>query len=250
MALKGPIHTTGVKFARFESELHGWLVDHAVAILRVSIGAVFLAFGVLKFFPDVSPAQDLAETTFGKLSFGLIPGGVAIVGIAALECFIGICLLLNRWMRLAMWLLVFELVGVLSPIALLPARLFAGPGHAPTLEGQYVIKDVILVAAAMVVAAGTFRKGRMIREDPHLPFAPEHASIDAKRKLEIILSASNGQTDVERACAANGISEGDFYDWRDQALQGAGEALERAEQGATGVNDLRRDLASAIHDDN
>ena len=68
-------------------------------------------------------------------------------------------------MRLAIWLLAIEFVGILSPLVLLPARLFAGPHHAPTLEGQYVLKDIILVAAALVIAAGSFRGGRLMRTD-------------------------------------------------------------------------------------
>jgi hypothetical protein len=48
----------------------------------------------------------------------------------------------------------------LSPAVLLAGRLFAGPHHMPTLEGQYVLKDVILVAVAMVIAT-TVRGGAL-----------------------------------------------------------------------------------------
>jgi hypothetical protein len=78
----------------------------------------------------------------------------------------GICLLANRWMRLAVWLLAIEFVGILAPLVLLPGRLFSGPHDAPTLEGQYVLNDFILVAAGMVIAAGSFRGGRLIRDEP------------------------------------------------------------------------------------
>ena len=225
------MHTMGVRFVRFEGRVHGKLVDHAIPILRVAVGLVFLGFGVLKFFPGVSPAENLAETTFDKLSFGLIPGDVAIVGIATLESFIGICLILGRWMRLASWLLVFELIGILSPIVLLPGRLFSGPDHAPTLEGQYVIKDIILVGAAMVIAAGTFRSGRLIREEPIElpPPGGDHASFDAHRKLEVVLTAAGSGRPVAEVCEDHGISEHDFYLWRDAALAGAGEALDETD---------------------
>jgi hypothetical protein len=69
-------------------------------------------------------------------------------------------------MRLTAWLLAAELLGILAPIVLLTGRLFSGPHHAPTLEGQYVLKDIILVAAGMVIAAGTFRGGRLVRDEP------------------------------------------------------------------------------------
>jgi len=148
-----------------EDRLHRQLVLHSVSSLRVAVGAILLAFGVLKFFPDVSPAQDLATTTTDELTFGLVPASAALLGVAVLECFVGICLVVGRWMRLAIWLLAVQLMGILAPLVLLPERLFAGPHGAPTLEGQYVLKDVVLVAAAMVIAAGTFRGGRMVREE-------------------------------------------------------------------------------------
>lgn len=49
-------------------------------------------------------------------------------------------------------------LGILSPLVLLPARLFNGPDHMPTLEGQYVLKDVILLAATMVIATTVRRR--------------------------------------------------------------------------------------------
>jgi|SRR5215218_3231065 len=130
-----------------------WLVAHSIAILRVSLGAVFFAFGLLKYFPGVSPAQDLVEQTTNLLTFGLVPGPVALVGVATLECVIGLCLISGRGLRAAVYMLSVQLVGILSPIVLLAARLFDGPHGAPTLEGQYVLKDVILVGAALVIAS-------------------------------------------------------------------------------------------------
>jgi putative oxidoreductase len=161
-----PFWNLKTRFVAIENTLHAALVRHGITALRVTVGMIFLGFGLLKFFPGVSPAENLAITTVDRLTFGLVPGGVGLVVIATLECFIGISLLANRWMRLAVWLLAVELVGVLAPIVLLTGRLFSGPHHAPTLEGQYVLKDVILVAAGMVIAAGTFRGGRLVRDEP------------------------------------------------------------------------------------
>jgi uncharacterized membrane protein YphA (DoxX/SURF4 family) len=130
-----------------------WLIAHSIAILRISLGAVFFGFGLLKFFPGVSPAQDLVEHTTSILTFGLVPGPVALVGVATIECVIGLCLLSGRGLRGAICLLGVQLIGILSPVVLLAARLFDGPHGAPTLEGQYVLKDVILVGAALVIAS-------------------------------------------------------------------------------------------------
>ncbi len=136
-----------------EAACQRWLILHSIAILRVSIGAVLLAFGVLKFFPGVSPAQDLVEQTMAILTFGIVPGGVALVAVALLETVLGLWLISGRAMRGAVYLLAIQLVGIMSPIVLLPGQLFGGPHGAPTLVGQYVIKDVIIVGAALVLAA-------------------------------------------------------------------------------------------------
>lgn len=114
---------------------------------------MFLLFGLLKFFPHVSPAEGLTIKTTDALSFGLVPGGVAIVLIASLECVIGLLLISGRWLRVAIYVLAGEFIGIFAPLVLFPGRLFGGPHHAPPLEGQYVIKDLILVAAGLVVAS-------------------------------------------------------------------------------------------------
>lgn len=174
-----------------ENRLHAALVRNGITALRVTVGVVFLGFGLLKFFPGVSPAEDLAMDTVDLLTFGLIPGRVGITAIAVLECFIGISLLANRWMRLAIWLLAVQLVGILAPLVLLTGRLFSGPHGAPTLEGQYVLKDIILVAAGMVIAAGTFRGGRLVRDEPQLDRTPATSSEprDDSHKLGTALGA-------------------------------------------------------------
>jgi uncharacterized membrane protein YphA (DoxX/SURF4 family) len=135
-----------------EMALHNWLVTHSMALLRISLGLVFLSFGVLKFFPGISPAENLVITTTSILTLHLMPGSIAIVAIAVLECVIGLWLLSGQALRGVLYLLAIELVGILSPLVLLAGRLFGGPHHAPTLEGQYVFKDIILVAAVLVLA--------------------------------------------------------------------------------------------------
>jgi putative oxidoreductase len=213
-------------FVAIEDKLHSALVRDSITALRLAVGAVFLGFGVLKFFPDVSPAQDLAIKTIDLLTFGFLPWQAGIVVIATLECFIGICLLANRWMRLAVWLLALQLVGILAPIVLLTGRLFSGPHHAPTLEGQYVLKDIILVAAGMVIAAGTFRGGRMVRDEPQPGQPPSIPTPEASRRLEIVLSPISGSQTVEAACEEHAISPATYYEWRDAVMRGATRALD------------------------
>jgi uncharacterized membrane protein YkgB len=147
-----------------EAAVHRWLMRYSIIALRISIGVVYLGFGILKYFPGVSPAQDLALATTHLLTFGLVPAvvpsSVAMVLIATLECTIGLLLITGRWLRLTISLLAGHLAGILSPVVLLAGRLFAGPHHMPTLEGQYVLKDVILVTSAVVIATAVSRRGQ------------------------------------------------------------------------------------------
>lgn len=129
------------------------LARHSIDLLRISLGLVFFGFGVLKFFPGVSPAEGIASETFAILTFSLVPHAVAMALIAALETAIGLLLITGRGLRLALGLLVVQMVGILSPIVLLPGEMFRADPIAPTLAGQYVIKDIILGAAVLVVAA-------------------------------------------------------------------------------------------------
>ncbi|MGI9185765.1 MAG: hypothetical protein ACR2GZ_12550 [Solirubrobacteraceae bacterium] len=222
------------RFLHLENTLHHQFVAHSVAVLRVAIGAIFLGFGVLKYFPGVSPAQGLAEATTRILFFGLIPGRLAIIGIATLECFIGASLIAGRPMRLALWALAAEFVGILSPLVLLIGRLFSGPHHAPTLEGQYVLKDVILVGAAMVIAAATFRGGRLVRGDlpPTAQIRP-HEPLDGEQKLRLVLEGASDHNLIAELCERQQISEAEFYQWRETARVGAAGALGQDARTAT-----------------
>ncbi len=164
---------------RVDVRLHRWLVRHSVALLRIALGGIFLGFGVLKFFPGLSPAAPLAEHTFGVLTFGLVSAAVARVLIAILECAIGLSFITGKGLRVGVWLLGVQLLGALSPLLLFRGEMFSGPHHAPSLEGQYVIKDVVLIGAGLVIAT-TVREGRPTAgpkgTPPDAPAIPPHAA--------------------------------------------------------------------------
>ena len=136
-----------------------------VPVVRVALGIVFLWFGVLKFFPNLSPAQDLAARTIERLSLGAIQPEVSLPVLAAWESLIGIGLILNRWMRGVLFLLAVQMAGTFTPPLLFPSETWSVFPIAPTLEGQYIIKNLVLLGAAMVVGA-TVRGGRLVAEPP------------------------------------------------------------------------------------
>ncbi|WP_205215381.1 DoxX family membrane protein [Amycolatopsis albispora] len=127
-----------------------WLAAHSVDVLRVSLGLIFLGFGVLKFFPGVSPAQELVVRTLETLSFGVLSGQGALLVTAVAECVIGLTLVTGRFLKTGLVVLGASLIGIMSPLVLFFTDLFPG---APTLEAQYVVKDIVLAAAGLVVAA-------------------------------------------------------------------------------------------------
>lgn len=128
-----------------------WLARHGIDVLRVCLGLVITGFGVLKFFPGVSPAEPLVTHAVDMLTFGVITGQTALVATAIVECAIGIMLISGRFLRTGLILLAGCALGWMSPLALFPADLFTGGG--PTLEAQYILKDIVLGAAGLVVAA-------------------------------------------------------------------------------------------------
>jgi len=129
------------RFERLDSNINEWLVAHSIAILRVCLGLVFVGFGVLKFFPGISPIESLATRTTEILTFGLFTGQNAMNFVAGLECIIGVCFLTGRFLRVGVWLMAAQMAGAMAPVLLFPAELFfrtgscAQPGGSVYSEG-------------------------------------------------------------------------------------------------------------------
>ena len=127
------------------------LAAHSITALRVSLGVVFLTFASFKFVAGASPAEDLAIATVDKLTLGLVSGDAALLMTAVMETVIGLCLLTGRFLRLGLVVLATAMAGIMSPLVLFPDQMWSGNG--PTLVGQYVFKDIVLIAGGLVVAA-------------------------------------------------------------------------------------------------
>jgi uncharacterized membrane protein YphA (DoxX/SURF4 family) len=151
------------RFDALDTRITDWMARWGVFLLRVSLGIVFLWFGVLKFFPGLSPAQDLATRTIGALSLGLISPSLALLILAAWETLIGLGLISGVFMRLTLLLLFLQMLGTMTPIVLFPGEVFAVFPIAPTLEGQYIIKNLVLISAGIVIGA-TVRGGGMVAD--------------------------------------------------------------------------------------
>ncbi len=136
---------------------------NGILFLRVSLGIIFFWFGFLKFFPGLSPADQIATVTIERLTFGLIAPSVSIILLAIWETLIGLGLIFGKYLRTTLFLLFTQMMGTLTPLILFPAVTFTRFPYAPTLEGQYIIKNLILISAGLVVGA-TVRGGRILEK--------------------------------------------------------------------------------------
>ena len=132
-----------------------------VPALRVSLAVIFVWFGILKPL-GLSPAAPLVKATVGWMPFFSTDAWLAIIGWW--EVLIGLTFLTRKTARVAIGLLAMQMAGTFLPLVMLPEVTFQ-PGHfpyAPTIEGQYIIKNLLIISAAMVL-------GGMVRDSPYVP---------------------------------------------------------------------------------
>ena len=148
-------------FAKTDIKLTQWMARNGILFLRLSVGIIFLWYGFLKFFPDVSSAESIATRTIEMLSFGMISGKSAMIILATWETLIGLGLISGYFLRETLLLLFMQMAGTLTPLFLFPAETFTIFPWVPTLEGQYIFKNLVIIAAGIVIGA-TVRGGRLL----------------------------------------------------------------------------------------
>ena len=131
---------------------------NALSLLRISIGIIYLWFGALKFFHGYSPAEDLAINTINKLTFGIIPEPLNIILLAVWECALGILLISGKWLRTALVLLFIHMACTFTPLLFFPSVSFKYAPYGFTLVGQYIMKNIIIICAALIIWPGRERK--------------------------------------------------------------------------------------------
>jgi uncharacterized membrane protein YkgB len=159
------VATMAERFDRTDRRITSWMAEHGLLFLRIALGIVFVWFGALKLIPDASPAEALAGQTIERLTGGLVPAATALPVLALWEVAIGVGLFIGRGMRVTLLLLFVQMLGTITPLFLFPIQTFTRFPWAPTLEGQYIIKNLVLVAAAIVLGA-TVRGGQLTASPP------------------------------------------------------------------------------------
>ncbi len=142
-----------------------WIVrrmaHHGLFVTRIALGIIFLWFGILKLLPVVTPIDLLAEKTLSMITFHLFRPETCLHVLALFECMIGFGMLTGRFLRLTVVLLFLQLPGTFLPLILLPHETWVRFPFFPTFEGQYIIKNFVLISAGLIVGA-TVRGGRII----------------------------------------------------------------------------------------
>lgn len=149
----------------FAALITAWMARNGILITRIALGVVFLWFGALKFLPGMSEAEDVARRTLATLSFGLLPPQICLYLLATWECAIGVGLLWGRFLKITLGLMFLQMMGTFLPLLLFPSETWKHFPYAPTLEGQYIIKNLVLIAAGIIVGS-TVRGGKII-SDPN-----------------------------------------------------------------------------------
>src|SRR5687767_4126767 len=88
-----PLHSLIAAGARAEAGLKVFLQRWSIPALRVALGGVFLVFGALKFVPGMSPLEALVQSTWERLTFGLVGGQAALIATASIEVLAGVLLI-------------------------------------------------------------------------------------------------------------------------------------------------------------
>ena len=123
-----------------------------ITLLRYSLGIIYIWFGILKPF-GLSPAQELVENTVywfdDKATFVNFLGWWEVV--------IGFTMCVRPLIRISIFLLFLQMPGTFLPLVLLPEVCFTDFPYGLTLEGQYIVKNMIIISSALVIG-GTVRK--------------------------------------------------------------------------------------------
>jgi uncharacterized membrane protein YkgB len=153
------------KLQQTEVRILDWMAVNGIKLLRISIGIIFFWFGFQKYFPGISSAEDLATRTIDVMSFGMVKAPWSMPILATWEVLIGLGFITGKFLRLTVILLYLQMIGTIFPLFVFPEETFYRVPLVPTIEGQYIIKNIIIITAAMVILA--YDQRRIIAKPLH-----------------------------------------------------------------------------------
>ena len=141
-----------VNIHKLDRKLISFFKKTYIPLARFAFFIVFFWFGFIK-LTGMSPAGPLAEALIAQ-TVGMQWFDLLFKALAVLECLIGILFLLPKAVRFIIPILLIHMIIVCSPLILLPDYTWQS-FLIPTLEGQYIIKNIVIIALAFGVAAHT-----------------------------------------------------------------------------------------------
>ncbi len=136
------------KFEAFDEKYINWARRVALPFAKFSIFLIYFWFGFLKVL-EVSPASPLVVALLGR-TMSFIPADSFLIAFGLIEIIIAVLFLVPRFERLALFALALHLITTIMPLVLLPAFVWTG-FMVPTLEGQYIIKNILLISAGLFI---------------------------------------------------------------------------------------------------
>lgn len=136
------------------NKLIAWSRRYSLTILRWSMAIVFLWFGILKLLPVKGEAEDMGLRTLLWLTGNAINARPLMLLLAFTEIIIGAGLLLKKGMAIILLLLFLQMAGTLLPLIIFPGETWLG-WFRPSLSGHYIIKNIVLIAAGIVITGTT-----------------------------------------------------------------------------------------------
>ncbi|MBY0535191.1 MAG: hypothetical protein K2P88_05005 [Chitinophagaceae bacterium] len=120
-------------------------------LLKWSLGIMYCWFGVLKFFPGLSPAEQLAGMTIETICCHIIPASFAVKLLAVFETAIGLSFFLLRPGRLLFYAFTIHIIGTFVPLFLFPEICFKDAPFVFTIVGQYIVKNLLFIVVAIMM---------------------------------------------------------------------------------------------------
>lgn len=147
------MYLRGKTFEKVDEKVTRWMKNNGLILLRLSIGIIFFWFGFLKYFEGLSPAEDLAVDTISTITLGVFSEKIILFGLATWEVLIGIGLIFKLFLRETLLLLYLQMVGTFLPVFLFPGEVFNVFPFSLTLEGQYIVKNMVVMSAGIVLGS-------------------------------------------------------------------------------------------------
>lgn len=135
------------KIVKFDFSLIHFLRQYSTPFLRYSLGGIFIWLGLLKPL-GMSPAEELISQTVY-----VVPPEYFIPVLGVWEVIIGICLIYRPLLRVGIFFMIPQMIGTFLPMLILPSVVYTFFPFGLTLEGQYIVKNIVLITAALVIGS-------------------------------------------------------------------------------------------------